>query len=51
MDKLEIIKGLLIYFDNVEIDVMKASRQMGGFKEWKKFENAQEEAYKLIDNS
>ena len=47
MDKIEIIKGLMIMLEDENIDVMKLSERVG-FKNYKKFDEALNEALKLI---
>ena len=49
MSEKEIIKGLMLMLEDEEINVMSLSKRIG-FKNYKKFEKALEEAFKIIEN-
>jgi hypothetical protein len=49
MSKEEIIKGLMLKLANENINVTTLVKRIG-FKNYKKFEKAMEEAFKLIKN-
>lgn len=46
MNETEIINGLLIYFDNSDINITKLVNDVG-YSSYKKFQKALDEAYKL----
>ena len=48
MSELEIIKGLLLMLAEEEIDVMALSKRIG-FKNYKKFDKALNEAIDLVE--
>ena len=49
MSKEEIIKGLMLMLEDENINVMALSKRIG-FKNYKKFEKAMDEAFKIIEN-
>jgi hypothetical protein len=49
MKEKEIIKGLMLMLAEENINVMALSKRIG-FKNYKKFEKALEEAFKIIGN-
>jgi hypothetical protein len=49
MSEEEIIKGLMLMLADENINVVKLSKRIG-FKNYKKFEKALEEAFKIIGN-
>ena len=49
MTKKEIIKGLMLMLAEENIDVMNLSKRIG-YKNYKKFEKALKEAFKIIEN-
>jgi len=49
MDKEEIIKGLMLKLKDENINVMALAKRIG-FKNYKKFEKAMDEAFKIIED-
>ena len=49
MSKEEIIKGLMLMLKDENINVMVLSKRIG-FKNYKKFEKAMDEAFKIIED-
>tara|TARA_R110000796_G_scaffold58413_6_gene134975 strand:+ start:3496 stop:3639 length:144 start_codon:yes stop_codon:yes gene_type:complete len=47
MDELQIIKGLMLMLEDENINVMKLSKRIG-YKNYKKFEEALNEAFNII---
>ena len=49
MSKEEIIKGLMLMLKDENINVMVLSKRIG-FKNYKKFEKAMDEAFKILED-
>ena len=49
MTEKEIIKGLMLMLAEENIDVMNLSKRIG-YKNYKKFEEAMQEAFKILEN-